>query len=84
MMKSKISLIASLLLACLLFAQLNPEPFSLRRVCSTEKSRWQELAVPNVAAPVAGAIKLDPASTFQTIDGFSGCARSIHEHSTLH
>ncbi len=74
MMKSKISLIASLLLTCSSFAQTNAEPASIRWICSTEKSRWQEMATTNAATlQTADSIKLDPKATFQTIDGFGGC-----------
>ena len=77
-MKSKISLIASLLLACPGFAQTNAEPSSIRWICSTEKSRWQEMATTNAAAPeTADSIKLDPQTTFQTIDGFGGCFNEL-------
>jgi glucosylceramidase len=76
-MKSKISLIASLLLACSSFAQTNAEPSSVRWICSTEKSRWQELATTNAPGAVTNAIKLDPKTTFQTFDGFGGCFNEL-------
>ena len=77
-MKSKISLIASLLLACSSFAQTNAEPSSVRWICSTEKSRWQEMATTNVATQTnEDSIKLDSQTTFQTIDGFGGCFNEL-------
>jgi len=76
-MKSKICLIASLLLACSSFAQTDAEPASVRWICTTEKSCWQELAVTNVVALAAGAIKLDPKTAFQTMDGFGGCFNEL-------
>jgi glucosylceramidase len=50
----------------------------IRWFCSTEKSRWQELTATNAAAPVAAdSLKLDPKTTFQTIDGFGGCFNEL-------
>src|ERR1035437_4440850 len=76
-MKSKISLIASLLLACSSFAQTNAEPSSVRWICSTEKSRWQAMATTSAATPETNSIKFDPQTTFQTIDGFGGCFNEL-------
>jgi glucosylceramidase len=77
-MKTKISLIASLLLTCSSFAQTNAEPSSIRWICSTEKARWQELATTNTAtAAAADSIKLDPKTIFQTMDGFGGCFNEL-------
>jgi len=76
-MISKISLIASLLLTCSSFAQTNAEFSSVRWICSTEKSHWQELATTNESGAVTNAIKLDPKTTFQTIDGFGGCFNEL-------
>lgn len=78
-MKSKITLIYSLLLVCLSVTQTNAETSSspgVRWLCSTEKARWQELATTN-AATTADAIKLDPKTTFQTMDGFGGCFNEL-------
>ena len=76
-MKSQIFFIASLLLTCSSFAQTNADP-SIRWICSTEKSRWREMAVTNVAAEAsADSIQLDPKTTFQTIDGFGGCFNEL-------
>jgi hypothetical protein len=58
-MKSKFGLIASLLLACASFAQTNPEPSSIRWICSTEKSRWQEMTTTNAATSETNSIVLD-------------------------
>ena len=50
----------------------------IRWLCSTEKSRWQELTTTNAAAPVAAdSLKLDPKTTFQTMDGFGGCFNEL-------
>jgi glucosylceramidase len=80
-MKSKITVICSLFLVCLSLAQTNGQPMSIPRIrwlCSTEKSRWQELATKNAAAPAAAdSLKLDPKTTFQTIDGFGGCFNEL-------
>lgn len=76
-MKSQIGLIASLLLTCSTFAQTVAQPSSIRWICSTEKSRWQELATTNATGAAADAIKLDPKTTFQTIDGFGGCFNEL-------
>ncbi|MEO7934515.1 MAG: glycoside hydrolase family 30 beta sandwich domain-containing protein [Chthoniobacterales bacterium] len=77
-MKSAIPFISSLLLAsaCLSFAQTHAEP-GIRWICSTQKSPWQDLATTKAASPVADAIKLDPRTTFQTIDGFGGCFNEL-------
>ena len=75
-MKSKICLIASLLLAGSSFAQTNAER-SIRWICSTEKSRWQELATTSVPGAAADAIKLDSTTAFQAIDGFGGCFNEL-------
>lgn len=80
-MKSNIRLLSSLLLVGLCLAQANADTSSasgIRWVCSTEKSRWQELAVTNAAAATdTNVIKLDAATTFQTIDGFGGCFNEL-------
>src|ERR1035437_2296068 len=76
-MKSKISLIASLLLVCSSFAQTNAEPSSVRWICSTEKSRWQEVPTTNTATAETNSIKLDSQTIFQTIDGFGGCFNEL-------
>ena len=77
-MKSRIIVIALLLLTCSNFAQTNTEPPSVRWVCSTEKSHWREMAATNMSAEVgADFIKLDVTTTFQTIDGFGGCFNEL-------
>jgi glucosylceramidase len=77
-MKLRIVLLASLLLTCSSFAQTNAEPSSVRWICSTEKSHWQEMATTNAATPeTADSIKLDLQTTFQTIDGFGGCFNEL-------
>jgi glucosylceramidase len=77
-MKSKIGLIASLLFTCSGFAQTTAEPSSIRWICSTEKSRWQEMATTNAVTPgSANSINLDPKTIFQTIDGFGGCFNEL-------
>ncbi len=80
-MKSKITFIYSLLLVCLsvtpAHAQTASSP-SIRWICSTEKSRWQELATTNAtAATDTNVIRLDAATTFQTRDGFGGCFNEL-------
>ena len=42
-----------------------------------EKSRWQELVTTNAPDAAADAIKLDPKTTFQTMDGFGGCFNEL-------
>lgn len=77
-MKSK--LILSLLLGGLSIAQTQAETSSssgVRWICSTEKSRWQELATTNATEATTNAIKLDASTTFQTIDGFGGCFNEL-------
>jgi glucosylceramidase len=77
-MTSRIIIIASLLLTGSSFAQTNAEHSSIRWICSTEKSRWQEMATTNTATSgIADPIKLDPQTTFQTLDGFGGCFNEI-------
>jgi glucosylceramidase len=82
-MKSTIPLISSLMLACggLGFAQAHAEPTSnadISWICSTEKSPWQQLTPSKDAESVgADAIKLDPKTKFQTIDGFGGCFNEL-------
>lgn len=79
-MKSQIVSITSLLLVCSSFAQTNTESSvgpGVRWICSTEKSRWQELATTNAGEAAADVIKLDPKTTFQTIDGFGGCFNEL-------
>jgi glucosylceramidase len=80
-MKAKIKCLSSLLLACLSIAQASAETSSapsIRWLCSTEKSRWQELAVTNAAAATdTNMIKLDASTKFQTIDGFGGCFNEL-------
>lgn len=76
-MKSKIHFIATLLLCG--FAQCQAEPASshgIRWISSTDKSRWQELSTTNAEA-AADAIKLDPKTTYQTMDGFGGCFNEL-------
>ena len=78
-MKSK--LILSLLLGGLSIAQTQAETSSnpgVRWICSTERSRWQELATTNAtAAADTNVIRLDAKTTFQTIDGFGGCFNEL-------
>ncbi|HLP77565.1 MAG TPA: glycoside hydrolase family 30 beta sandwich domain-containing protein, partial [Candidatus Paceibacterota bacterium] len=80
-MKSKTGFLLPLLLVCLGIARTNGETSSdtrLRWLCSTEKSRWQELAATNTVAPApADVIKLDPKTVFQTMDGFDGCFNEL-------
>jgi glucosylceramidase len=77
-MKSKLQFVLSLLLICLSLTQAHAEAVSnVRWLCSTEKSRWQELAPTNATAAAVDAIKLDPKTTFQTIDGFGGCFNEL-------
>lgn len=70
-----------LLSLCLGLTQIHGETPSdpdFRWVCSTEKSRWQEFATTDPAGPaMADTIKLDPPTTFQTIDGFGGCFNEL-------
>jgi glucosylceramidase len=78
-MKSKITFICSLLLVCLSLTQTKaqtPSSSGIRWICSTEKSRWQELATTNATA-ATNAIKLDPKTTFQMMDGFGGCFNEL-------
>jgi glucosylceramidase len=71
----------SLLLICQGLTQTYAETSAtpgIRWVCSTEKSRWQELATTNTAGTeAADSIKLDSETTFQTIDGFGGCFNEL-------
>lgn len=79
-MKSQVASIASLLLVCSGFAQIKTDPAAspnVRWICSTEKARWQELATTNATAAATNAIKLDPQTTFQTMDGFGGCFNEL-------
>lgn len=77
-MKFKLHFIASLLLCG--FAKSQAEPASspgIRWISSMEKSRWQELSTTNAEASAADAIKLDPKTTYQTMDGFGGCFNEL-------
>ena len=79
-MKSKLHILLSLLFIGLSLTQTHAETSSsarIRWVCSTEKSRWQELTPTNAAAADADAIKLDPKTAFQTMDGFGGCFNEL-------
>jgi glucosylceramidase len=79
-MKPKLHFLLSLLILCLSLTQTYAETASspgIRWVCSTEKSRWQELATTSAVGTAADAIKLDPKITFQTIDGFGGCFNEL-------
>src|SRR5690349_9309107 len=58
------------------FAETSAGP-RIRWICSTEKSRWQELATTNATEAATNAIKLDPKTTFQTMDGFGGCFNEL-------
>lgn len=77
----KTKLILSLLFCGLSVAQIKAETSAssgVRWICSTDKSRWQELAVTNAAAAGdTNVIKLDSSTTFQTIDGFGGCFNEL-------
>jgi glucosylceramidase len=80
-MKSKVACIYSLLLVSLGIlqakAQLSSVP-NLRWFCSTEKVRWQELATTKVTEALdTNVIRIDAATTFQTIDGFGGCFNEL-------
>lgn len=79
--KSRLIIIVSFLLSYSSFTQTNAETsfsFGVRWICSTEKFRWQEMVTTNAATPeTADAIKLDPKTTFQTIDGFGGCFNEL-------
>ncbi|MEO7100593.1 MAG: glycoside hydrolase family 30 protein [Luteolibacter sp.] len=70
-MKSKFIFVASLLLC----AQSHAEP-GIRWLCSTEKSRWQEMTTTNAEAS-ADSMKLDPKTTYQTMHGFGGCFNEL-------
>jgi glucosylceramidase len=75
----KTKLILSLLLCASSVAQIKAEASpsaGIRWICSTDKSRWQE-STPTKAAGAVDAIKLDPKTTFQTIDGFGGCFNEL-------
>lgn len=80
-MKSTIGYISLLLLVCLSLTQASAQTASspnIRWLCSTEKARWQELAITNTAAATdTYAIKLDAATMFQTMDGFGGCFNEL-------
>jgi len=80
-MISRIIIIASLLLNGASFAQTNSGSSlssGVRWICSTEKSRWRELATTNTATPgTADPIQFDPKTTFQTMDGFGGCFNEL-------
>jgi len=72
---------ASLLVICLgltqTHAQISSSP-SVRWICSTEKSRWQELPLSSSTATATNEpVKLDPSTQFQTIDGFGGCFNEL-------
>ncbi len=73
--------LSSLLLAGLSLTQVHAQTSAsadIRWICSTEKARWQELAVTNASAATdTNVIKLDAATTFQTIDGFGGCFNEL-------
>jgi len=79
-MKTNFHFILSLLTLGLSLTQTHAETASsagIRWICSTEKSRWQELAPAN-AAGVAGAdaIKLDPKTTLVSVWRCpTGCSR---------
>jgi glucosylceramidase len=79
--KFKKAFLYSLLLVCLSVAQTNAETSAspgVRWLCSTEKARWQELTPTNVAAAAtADSLKVDPKTTFQTMDGFGGCFNEL-------
>jgi glucosylceramidase len=69
----------SLILVCLSLTHTKAQASSssgVRWICSTEESRWQELATTNATA-AADVIKLDPQTTFQTMDGFGGCFNEL-------
>jgi glucosylceramidase len=80
-MKSRITFIYSLLLVCLGIAQIKAQTSSVpnvRWLCSTEKSRWQELPLSSsTTAATNEPVKLDPSTQFQTIDGFGGCFNEL-------
>lgn len=59
------------------FAETSASP-RIRWLCSTEKVRWQELAVTNAVAKTdTNAITLDASTMFQTMDGFGGCFNEL-------
>ena len=79
-MKSTKRLTFSLLLICLSLTQTYADTASssnVRWICSTEKSRWQEMGTTNESNPETNSIKLDPQTTFQTMDGFGGCFNEL-------
>lgn len=77
-MKLQTNFIILLLLVCFNNTQIKAEPSSVRWICSTEKSRWQEIVPTNKAvSDDAESIRLDPKTIYQTIDGFGGCFNEL-------
>ena len=55
-------------------------PPAIRWVCSTPDAPWQELPAtvqPQTPVTESNALRLDPATAYQTIDGFGGCFNEL-------